>query len=83
MKVELPSYPVTKLLLNDSCPISSHYCGFLQLIYILTRVTNNTTSLNRSYIHIQNDSVFTGFGTIPKIADNKGTVLCLDIKRKN
>ena len=26
MKVKLPSYQVTKLLLNDSCPISSHYC---------------------------------------------------------
>ena len=27
MKVKLPSYPVTKLLLNDSYPISSHYCS--------------------------------------------------------
>ena len=25
MKVKLPSYQVTKLLLNYSCPISSHY----------------------------------------------------------
>ena len=33
MKVKLPSYRVTKLLLNDSCPISSHY--WLMLVQTL------------------------------------------------
>ena len=55
--------------------------GFSQLIDIPTRLTLNTTSLI-DLIFVENEQLVNEFGTLPKIADHEGTIVCLDIKRE-
>ena len=66
-------------ILDNSAPDLFASYGFKQLIDIPTRITQHTMSLI-DLIFIQNDSIVCSYGTIPKIADHEGTVLCLDLK---
>lgn len=54
--------------------------GFNQLIDIPTRSTENTTSLI-DLIFVQDEEIVSEFGTLPRIADHDGVILCLDVKR--
>ena len=67
--------------LDKSAPDLFASYGFSQIIDIPTRMTQETTSLI-DLIFVQKEELLCEYGTLPKIADHEGTVVCFDIKRE-
>ena len=67
--------------LDSSAPDLFARLGFTQLIDRPTRVTNDTSALI-DLLFVQNEDLVTQFGTLPKIADHDGILVCLDAKRE-
>ena len=55
--------------------------GFNQLIDIPTRLTEQTTSLI-DLIFTDNEENIVEHGTVPKIVDHEGVMVCLDVKKR-